>query len=391
MQSLESFEDGTIMDLTDHINSAPLLRSWDIPDSLRHVCCIAMREELALLPSFLEQHPGSNVRLLLVPDLPPDGPKYARLSTGNGTTAIPVCGLRDAELAANLEKVILCQPGPSGAAVATMLCRCLAACGVRGVYLYAGKTRGFGARQALPHFYRQHEARLQKVYDFLADEASREVFAARVKALMTGEAGYLPLSAHQEYYHPLVRPEYGDIMLDGGVSDMVGAQMQFAQSVGEAGCIFGFEPIPAMAAIARKKLAGFPQYHLQTAGLGENSGQACFKNLRDSSHIARDPDTGDSVLCQMTSVDDFVRKHRLGRINCIKLDVEGAEMLALSGSRQTILKHHPKLIICLYHKPSDIIDIPLFVHELVEEYALYVAHSSCVFTDTILYAYPIHD
>ena len=37
------------------------------------------------------------------------------------------------------------------------------------------------------------------------------------------------------------------------------------------------------------------------------------------------------------------------------------------------------------------IDIPLFVHELVEEYALYVAHSSCVFTDTVLYAYPIHD
>lgn len=102
------------------------------------------------------------------------------------------------------------------------------------------------------------------------------------------------------------------------------------------------------------------------------------------------PDAGDSILCQMTSVDDFVNKHRLGRINCIKLDGEGAEMLALAGSRQTIVKHRPKLIICLYHKPSDMIDIPLFIHELVENYALYVAHSSCVFTDTILYAYPIH-
>ena len=145
-----------------------------------------------------------------------------------------------------------------------------------------------------------------------------------------------------------------------------------------------------MAAIARKKLAAFPQYHLQTAGLGESTGQVCFKNLRDSSHMVLNPDAGDSILCQMTSVDDFVREHRLGRINCIKLDVEGAEMLALAGSRQTIVKHHPKLIICLYHKPSDMIDIPLFIHELVKNYALYVAHSSCVFTDTILYAYPIH-
>ena len=378
------------MTLKTHIHSAPLLRSWDISDSPGHVCCIAMREDLILLPSFLEEHPKSKVRLLLMPDLPANNPEYIRFSTSGGMVPIPVCGLQGVERAANLEKVILCQPGPSGAVVTAMLCRCLTACGVRGVYLYAGRKRGFGARKALPDFYGQNEAGLQKVYGLLADEASREVYAARIKALTMGEAGYLPLSAHQEYYHPLVRPQYGDIMLDGGVSDMVGAQMQFAQSVGETGSIFGFEPIPAMAAIARKKLAAFPQYHLQTAGLGESTGQVCFKNLRDSSHMVLNPDAGDSILCQMTSVDDFVREHRLGRINCIKLDVEGAEMLALAGSRQTIVKHHPKLIICLYHKPSDMIDIPLFIHELVKNYALYVAHSSCVFTDTILYAYPIH-
>ena len=88
-------------------------------------------------------------------------------------------------------------------------------------------------QRPLPDFYDQHAAKLQKVYDLLADDAGREAYAGRIKALMTGEAGYLPLSAHQEYYHPLVRPEHGDIMLDGGVSDMVGVQMQFAQSVGE--------------------------------------------------------------------------------------------------------------------------------------------------------------
>lgn len=379
------------MDLTSRINAAPLLRSWDMPASPCQVCCIAMREDLALLPSFLEKHPGSKVRLLLIPDHPSDGPKYARVPGGDGVTAIPVCGLQEVERAAPLEKVILCQPGPAGAVMAALLCRCLAVCGVRDVRLHAGPQRGFGARKPLPDFYERNKAGLQKVHDLLADEASREVYAARIKALTTGEAGYLPLSDHQEYYHPLVQPQYGDIMLDGGVSDMVDAQLQFAQSVGESGGIFGFEPIPAMAAIARKKLAAFPQYHLQTAGLGESTGQACFKNLRDSSHLALNPDAGDSVSCRMTSVDDFVREHGLDRTDCIKLDVEGAEMLALAGSRETILKHWPKLIVCLYHKPSDMIDIPLFIHDLAENYALYVAHSSCVFTDTILYARPIHD
>lgn len=374
------------MNLASHINSAPLLRSWDMPDSIRNVCCIVMQEDFVLLPSFMEKHPKSKIRLLLVPDLPANGPEYVRLPTGCGISSIPVGSLQSTDRAANLEKVILCRPGPLGATVAAMFCRYLTLCGVRSVYLYAGPAPGFGTRTALPDFCRRHSETLQEGYELLADEASREVYAARVKALMTGDAGYLPLSLHQEYYHPLVHPAHGDTMLDGGVSDMVGAQEQFARSVGAAGHIFGFEPIPDMAAVARASLAAFPQYHLQTAGLGEARGQLRFTFLRDSSHISMDSDD-DSVLCDMTSIDEFVREHRLGHVDCIKLDVEGAEILALSGGKKTILEHRPKLIICLYHTPSHLFDIPLLIHKLVPEYAMYISHSSCLFTDTILYAH----
>lgn len=375
------------MNLIEHTESVQLLRSWDIPPSVQNVCCIAIQEDLSLLSEFIDNNPGIKIRLLLIPDLPDNGPMHVRLQTSRGISIIPVKNLHVANAVNQLEKVILCRPGPAGAAVVAMLCRYLDLCAVRTVYLYAGHSQGFGMQTALPDFYHQHEAKLQKVYGLLADAASRDVYAARIKALMTGNAGYLPLSSHEEYYHPLVHPEHGDIMLDGGVSDMVGAQEQFARSVGEAGHIFGFEPMASMAVIAQKKLAGFPQYHLQTAGLGETPGQIRFTSLRDSSHIAVNPDYEDSVLCQMTSVDHFVREHRLGRIDCIKLDVEGAEMLALAGSRETILKHRPKLIICLYHKPSHMIDVPLFIHDLVPEYTMYIAHSSCLFTDSILYTH----
>lgn len=50
-----------------------------------------------------------------------DGWRYDRL------LLIPVCGLQSVERAANLEKVILGQPGPSGSVVTAMLCRCLTA------------------------------------------------------------------------------------------------------------------------------------------------------------------------------------------------------------------------------------------------------------------------
>lgn len=377
------------MNLKDRVNSIQLRRSWDMPDSRLNICCITLREDLALLPLFLEKYPKSKVCLLLVLDLLGNSPEYISVSTAGGTIAVPVCGVKDIKRIAELEKVIFCKPGTAGAGMVAAVLRELAVLGIHSVYLYAGRRGKFGVRKTLPDFYRQNEASLQKVYGLLADDASREAYAARIKALMTGNAGYLPLSAHEEYYHPLVRPEYGDIMLDGGVSDMVGVQKRFAQSVGEKGCVFGFEPIPDMAAVARKELACFPQYHLQTSGLGKTTEEVRFAYLRDSSHMAaQNSEEENSVLCQMTSIDDFVRKHWLGRVNCIKLDVEGAEMLALAGGRETILKHRPKLIVCLYHKPSDMVDVPLFIHDLAEEYALYVAHSSCMFTDTILYAIP---
>lgn len=70
----------------------------------------------------------------------------------------------------------------------------------------------------------------------------------------------------------------------------------------------------------------------------------------------------------------------------IKMDIEGAEMDALYGAKETIISNKPKLAICIYHKPEHLYEIPLLIHEWVPEYKLYIRHHSDGAAESVVYA-----
>ena len=59
------------------------------------------------------------------------------------------------------------------------------------------------------------------------------------------------------------------------------------------------------------------------------------------------------IAVRQTSVDAFVREHALPRVDFIKVDIEGAERLMLTGAQETLARFSPKLAICTYHLPDD--------------------------------------
>lgn len=369
--------------LLARINAAPLLRPWGVPRSVRVACCIVCHEHLEFVPQFCAAYPSLDIPLLIVPDLPAGAPRRLGIPGPRGRE-IPLRGVERLGTTPQWPKIFLV-PDP---VMLSAVCRLMAVYGGGMMYLDGFREPPFGLRKPLPDFFARHAAQLEEASALLADEASRDIYAARIKAILTGDAGYLPIAAHGEYEHPRIRPRAGDIMIDGGVSDMVGAQVAFAEAVGPGGAVHGFEPIPWMAEKAREELAKWPWYRLHTAGLAERRGEAAFASLRDSSHICAEgaPEGEGTVRCELVSIDDVVREEGLPRVDCIKLDVEGAELAALRGAAETIRRFRPKLIICLYHQPEDLYTLPLYVKSLVPEYRLEVAHASCGFTDTILYA-----
>lgn len=75
-------------------------------------------------------------------------------------------------------------------------------------------------------------------------------------------------------------------------------------------------------------------------------------------------------------------------VTFIKMDIEGSELNALRGGEALIRKYHPKLAICIYHKPEDVIDIPKFIMDCYPGYKFFVRHYALTENETVLYAVP---
>jgi len=76
-------------------------------------------------------------------------------------------------------------------------------------------------------------------------------------------------------------------------------------------------------------------------------------------------------------------------INYIKMDIEGAEIPAIEGLKNTIFNQSPHLAISVYHKPLDILEIPLKVNEIAPgAYNFFLRVYGHQTFETVLYCIP---
>jgi hypothetical protein len=90
-----------------------------------------------------------------------------------------------------------------------------------------------------------------------------------------------------------------------------------------------------------------------------------------------------TAIIQGVSLDKVLKGEKA---TFIKMDIEGSELEALKGAQNTIRMYKPMLAVCVYHKPEDILELPLYIKELVPEYRLYFRHYSMSHCETVLYA-----
>jgi hypothetical protein len=202
---------------------------------------------------------------------------------------------------------------------------------------------------ATRNFWEQHRARLACGLELWDDGESREIYLDLVELRLTSNLQLLrhPDRLHQYFPEDLPPLREPIRLIDGGAY------------VGDTRI---------------KEATLFPcGLDCESAIRQFNTGQAAGSAVTESG----------STKIQVVALDDFLPRFAP---TFIKLDIEGAELRALQGAKEMILRHQPRIAACLYHLPEHLWEVPSLLRRLVPNHRLYLRYHGFNGFDAVAYA-----
>jgi len=87
--------------------------------------------------------------------------------------------------------------------------------------------------------------------------------------------------------------------------------------------------------------------------------------------LVKKEEGGTKIQVRVRRIDDMLREYRIGRVDFVKMDIEGAEREALSGAGELLKTHHPRLMLDAYHREDDPTLLPAIVRAARPGYKLH--------------------
>jgi FkbM family methyltransferase len=121
--------------------------------------------------------------------------------------------------------------------------------------------------------------------------------------------------------------------------------LRMARHVGAAGHVVAVEPAPGAAARLRRNLAlnDFVNVAIVAAALGDTDAEEAGLQLQ-SSYPLSGRGGPQRVLTRVARLDSLVVERQLGRVDFIKMDVDGQEARVLRGAVETLRRFRPPLL-----------------------------------------------
>ena len=219
-------------------------------------------------------------------------------------------------------------------------------------------------------------------------ESNRE-FRYQVEFRKTADIHLLPpLETHPQYFPEFLTPLAEECFVDCGAYDGDTLCSFLQWTGGRFRKFIAFEADPANCEKLRAAAAGYPEtagrIECRQEAVAASAGTVRFDANGQAGAAIRE--TG-GMEVKAVALDEALAG---SNPTFIKMDIEGAEIDALRGARDTIRRAQPVLAICAYHRQSDLWRIPLLLHELLPAARLFLKSYCLDGLDTVCYAVPEH-
>lgn len=219
------------------------------------------------------------------------------------------------------------------------------------------------------------------VYNMLADDISKKVYLERMKRVyLLNDISEIVSPAQEEYFDKINVIKESEVFIDCGGFDGRTSLRFIERCNGKYKKIIVFEPEGCKKELIEQNLAG-ENYLLYQYGVWSEDATLYFEARGDVASHVSERVSEDTI--EVVALDQYVY-HEAPTL--IKMDIEGSELNALVGGKRTIQTYKPKLVICLYHKPEDLFEIPLYIKSLNNDYNLYIRQYSNTRYETVCYA-----
>ena len=158
------------------------------------------------------------------------------------------------------------------------------------------------------------------------------------------------------HYEPAVCRVLEQTVRAGWTAVDVGAHIGYmslllAKCVGPGGKVLAFEPLPENVALLLENVAlnGYHNIRVESMAVAQGSGTArLYDGPTTSQATLHTAGEGASRMVGACSLDDYFRLQGFPQVDFVKVDVEGAEGLVVTGAREVLARSQPIWVIELH-------------------------------------------
>lgn len=215
----------------------------------------------------------------------------------------------------------------------------------------------------------------------IAKKIARNKYKVKNYEILTTEEGIEGSWIEGQYhYKDICIPRKGNVVISCGAF-MGETAIWFADKVGEDGIVYTFEPTNESYRFVKNNIQKNNLSRVIKVfefGVWNEDRVLQIKNADNLQGKASNSITSlnSDIKINVKKLDTFIKEKEIKNVDFIKMDIEGSELEALMGAKETIISMKPQLAICVYHKACDIYKIPQFIHSLVPEYKFYLSQKN---------------